>query len=161
MAAYLKLGSIKGESPEKDHKDWIVIESMSKGIHRSIPSGAQGANRARGETTLGDIVLVRNVDKSSVKIAESCAKGEFHDEAEIHFTSDLNGKAEPYLKYKLKNCVITSYNFHGAASGSPIPSEEITLGYTDVDWTWVVINPNTGKAEGNVAAKYSGAKKTA
>lgn len=155
MPAFLKLGDIKGEATDQGHKEWINIESMSAAIHRTIPSGAQATQRARGETTLGDIVVVRNVDKSSVKIAESCAKGEFHKEAEIHFCTDIHNAREPYLKYKLKNVVISSYSFSGTGSGNPIPSEEVTFGYTDIEWTWVVINPETGKVEGNIPAKYS------
>jgi len=28
-AAYVKIGDIKGEATDQDHKDWIIIESMN------------------------------------------------------------------------------------------------------------------------------------
>ena len=52
MPAFMKLGDIKGEATDADHKDWIIIESMSSPIFRSIPEGAKDQQRTKGETTL-------------------------------------------------------------------------------------------------------------
>lgn len=155
MAAYVKLGDIKGEATDQDHKDWIIIESMSAPIHRSIPSGAKDQQRTKGETTIGDIQLVRQLDKSSTKLQESCANGTFFKEVEIHFCSTVKNKQEPYLKYKLYDVIVTSYSFHGDASGDPLPSEQVSLGYSKVDWTYVVLDPKTGDKKGDVAAMYN------
>jgi type VI secretion system secreted protein Hcp len=155
MPAFVKIGDIKGESTDGSHKDWIIIQSMSSPIHRTIPAGAKDQQRTKGETTLGDIVMVRQLDKSSPKLAEACASGKFYPEVEIHFCSTVKGKQEPYLKYLLKNAIVTSYNFHGEASGNPLPSEEVTLGFTEIEWTYTILDPNTGDAKGNVPGKYA------
>jgi type VI secretion system secreted protein Hcp len=155
MPAFLKIGDLKGAATDQDHKDWVIIESLSAPIHRSIPQGAKDQQRARGETTLGDVVVVRQLDKSSAKLWEACATGKFFPEVEVHFCSTIKGKQEPYLKYKLSNVIITSYGFHGNSSGSPLPSEEVTLGFTEKEMTYVVLDPNTGDAKGNVAGKYN------
>lgn len=158
MPAYLKLGDIKGEASDSGHQDWIIIESMSSAIFRSIPEGAKDHQRTKGETTLGDIAVVRELDKSSTKLQESCANGTFFPEVEIHFCSTVGNKQEPYLTYKLKHVVVSSYGFHGNASGDPLPSEELTLGYTEVEWTYVLLDHTTGKPKGNVPAKYNPGK---
>ena len=158
MAAFLKLGDIKGEATDEGHKDWILIDSMSSPVFRSVPEGAKDTERSRGDTTLGDVVVVRQLDKSSTKLQEACANGTFYKEVEIHFTTQVKNKQEPYLKYKLKNVIVTSYSFHGNSTGDPIPTEEITLGYTEVEWTYVTIDPETGDAKGNVPAKYNPGK---
>lgn len=158
MPAYLKLGDIKGESTDADHKDWIIIESMSSPIFRSIPEGAKDQQRTKGETTLGDVVVVRQLDKSSTKLQEACANGTFYSEVEIHFCSTVKNKQEPYLKYKLTDVIVTSYSFHGNGAGDPLPSEEVTLGYTEVEWTYVTLDPATGDPKGNVPAKYNPGK---
>lgn len=154
MSAYVNIGNVKGESTDQNHKDWVIIQSMSASFHRSIPQGAKDQQRSRGETTCGDVVLVRDLDKSSVKLAEACATGKYYDSVEIHMCSDIKGKREPYLKYKLANVVISSYSFHGNSSGEPVPSEEVTLSYTGVDWTYIILNPNTGSPDGNVPGSY-------
>jgi type VI secretion system secreted protein Hcp len=158
MAAFVKLGDIKGEATDQDHKDWIIIQSMSSSIHRSIPSGAKDQQRTKGETSLGDINLVRQLDKSSTKLQEACANGTFFKEVEIHFCTTVKNKQEPYLKYKLKDVIVSSYGFHGDASGDPMPSEQVSLGYSEVEWTYVVVDPKTGDKKGDVATKYNPAE---
>src|SRR4051812_44008504 len=154
MGAFIKLGDIKGEATDEGHKEWVLLESMSSAISRSIPAGAKNNQRTKGETSLGDIVCVRQLDKSSVKIVEACANGTFYPEVEIHFCSQVGNKQEPYLKYKLYNVILSSYGFHGNSAGSPIPSEEVTLGFTKIEWTYIVLDPKTGKAQGNVPGKF-------
>ena len=161
-AAFMKLGDIKGEATDNEHKDWIIIESMSSPLFRSIPDNAKDAQRSRGDTTLGDVVVVRELDKSSPKIAESTANGFFHDEVEIHFTRSSGGTddrtQQVYLTYKLKDVIVTSYSFHGNAAGDPLPTEEVTLGYTEVEWTYITYDPKTGQKTGEVVGKYSPGK---
>ena len=155
MPAFMKLGDIKGEATDQDHKDWILLESMSAPLFRSIPEGAKDQQRTKGDTTLGDVVVVRQLDKSSTKLQEACANGTFYKDVEVHFCSTVKGKQEAYLTYKMKNVIVTSYSFHGNSSGSPLPSEQVTLGYTEVEWTYVVLDPETGDKKGNVPGKYS------
>jgi type VI secretion system secreted protein Hcp len=97
---------------------------------------------------------VKQLDQSSTKIQEACAKGDFQKEVEIHLTTDVKGKEEPYLKYKLENAIISSYSFHGNSSGSPLPTEQVTLNFTKATWTYVVVNKDTGKKEGQVETMY-------
>lgn len=155
MAAFMKLGDIKGEATDSNHKEWIIIEAMSSPIFRSIPEGAKDSQRSRGDTTLGDIVVVRQLDKSSVKLQESCANGTYFDVVEITFTSQIGNEQIPYLKYKLSNVIISSYSFHGNAAGDPLPSEETTFGYSKVEWTYILLDPKTGRSTGNVPGKFS------
>jgi type VI secretion system secreted protein Hcp len=158
MPAYVKLGDIKGEATDSDHKDWIIIQSMSSPIFRSIPDGAKDQQRTKGETTLGDVVVSRQLDKSSTKLQEACANGTFFKEVEIDFCTTVNNKQEPYLKYKLFDVIVSSYSFHGTAAGDPLPTEEITLGYTKVEWTYNVVDPKTGNKTGAVPTKYNPAE---
>ena len=155
MPAYMKLGSIKGEATEQSHKDWIILESMSAPIHRSIPQGARDQQRTKGETTLGDVFVTRQLDASSTKLAEACANGTFYPEVQVDFCTQAKNKQEPYLTYKLKNVIVTSYSFSGDASGDPLPSEEVSLGFSEIEWNYVIIDPKTGDKKGNVPAKFS------
>jgi type VI secretion system secreted protein Hcp len=151
----MKLGDVKGEATDQDHKDWIILTSMSAGISRSIAEGAKDQQRSRGETTLSDVVVTRNLDKSSTKLQENCANGTFFSEVEIHLCTTVKNKQEPYLKYKLKDVIISNYSFAGLATGDPQPSETVSLSYTEVEWTYVVIDPKTGDKGGQVPGKYN------
>jgi type VI secretion system secreted protein Hcp len=155
MAAFLKMGDIEGESTDEDHDNWINLDNISESHSRSIVEGAKDVARSRGTTTMNDVALSRPLDKSSVKLAEACAKGIFFDEVEIHLTTEFKGKEKPYLKYKLHDVIITSYNFHGTAAANPPPSETVTLNYTKVEWTYVTYDHETGDEKGNVPGDYS------
>ena len=161
-AAFMKLGDIKGEATDNDHKDWIIIESMSSAISRTASDKGKDAQRSRGDVTLGDVVVVKELDKSSPKLAESSANGVFYDEVEIHFTRTFERTGEeieqPYLTYKLKDVLVTSYSFHGNAAGDPLPTEAVTLGYAEVEWTYITYDPTSGEKSGEVVGKYSTGK---
>lgn len=155
MPAFMKLGDIKGEATDQDHKDWVIIESLSAPIYRSVPEGAKDQQRTKGETSLGDVNVVRQLDKSSTKLQEACANGTFFKEVEVHMCTTVKNKQEPYLKYKLKDVIITSYSMHARSSGDPLPTEQLTFGYTEVEWTYVVVDPKTGDKKGQVPGKYN------
>jgi type VI secretion system secreted protein Hcp len=152
MPAYLKIGDIKGEVTDANHKDWIAMDAISNGVSRTIPPAAKDAARARGDTMLSDVSITRTMDKSSVKLQEACASGKFFTEAEIHLCTTIKEKQQPYFEMKIKNVVISSYSFAG--TGSNEPSESLSLSFTAVEWTYIVLDPNTGDNKGNVPAKY-------
>jgi len=154
MPAFLKLGDIQGEVTDKDHKDWIHVESMTSGVSRSIPNGAKDVQRSRGQTTVNDIFVDRMVDKSTPKIAEACAKGEFFPEAQIHMCTNIDGKVKPYLIYTLKDVIVTSHNLTATATGDPTPSESVTLGFTKVEWMYKVLDYKTGGDKATVATDF-------
>jgi type VI secretion system secreted protein Hcp len=154
MPAFMKVGDIKGAAQDQGHSDWIRIDSMTSPIHRSIPEGAVDQQRARGETTLGDVVVVKQVDMATTKLAEACATGKFIADVQINFCTTVNGKNEPYLTYKLSNVIVTSHSFQGQADGKVLPTEEITFAYTKIEWNYVIIDPQKGTKGGNVPGKY-------
>lgn len=158
MPAFMKLGDIKGEATDAGHKEWILIESMSSPLYRSIPGGAKDQQRTKGDTTTGDIVVVRQLDKSSTKLQEACANGTFFKDVEIHFCTTVKNAQEPYLKYLISDVIITSYSFHGQASGNPLPSEQISMNGSKCEWTYIVVDPKTGDKKGNVVGKYNPAE---
>jgi type VI secretion system secreted protein Hcp len=158
MPAFMKLGEIKGQASDADHLDWVIIERMSFPIRRSIPENARDHQRTQGSTTLGDVTLVRELDKSTPALALACANGTWFKEVEIHLCSTIKNKQEPYLVYKLKNVIITGYGFDGNDQGDPLATDQVTLAYTDIEWTYMVLDPKTGAKQGQTAAAYSPSK---
>ena len=155
MAAFMKLGDIKGEATDAGHKEWILIESLSFPISRTIPTGAKDQQRTKGETTLGDVAVSRQVDKSSPKLFLACANGTFFKEVEVHLCTTVQNKQEPYLKYKLADVIVSSYAASGTSSGDPLPSESVTLGYSAIEYTYIVVDPKDGSKKGEVPASYN------
>ena len=147
MSAFITFGnsnSVPGESTDSAHGQWVIIQTMSAPIHRSIPEGAKDMQRMRGETTMGDVHIIRELDKSSVYIQQNCADGTLFDKVTIDFSVQLEGKNQTYLRYILEKVIISSYTINAHHSGQPLPSEQITLSYTKAEWNYTKYEP-TGK----------------
>ncbi len=142
-AAYLKIGDIKGEAVDHDHKDWIIIESMSSPITRAIvdvdSTTGQCSAGLRGGPTPGDVVVVKELDKSSPKIQEAVCNGTFYPEVIIDFVSTSSRGAEPYLRYKLTNVIVTSYGVGPGTNGAgdAVPMEDFNLNYGEIEFEYV------------------------
>jgi hypothetical protein len=80
MGLFVKIDGIEGESTDSNHAKWILTDSASLPVFRSIPGGAVDQQRTKGETSLGDITFTRQLDKSSPKLMEACALGKFNKE---------------------------------------------------------------------------------
>jgi type VI secretion system secreted protein Hcp len=154
MPAYIKIPDIKGEVEEQNHKDWIEVDSVSLPIFRSITEGAKGAQRRSGETSLGDMVIVKEWDSSSPKLAEAVCNGVHKDEVVVHLTSTINDKNVVNMEIKYSDVIFTGYSFHGTSTQQPVPTEQITMNYTEIEWTYKKFD-RMGKEAGNFPAHYS------
>ncbi len=160
MALYLKCEGIEGEATDDKHSKWIICDSASLSVFRSIPGGAKDQQRTKGETTLGDLTFVRQLDKSSPKMFEATALGKFHKEMKVEFTTTTGGKTDTYLCWTLENVIFTGYSVHGNSSGEPLPSEQITINFTKITKTYTEFDNKKGTKKGNVEAKYEVGKNT-
>ena len=131
QSGYMKLGDIKGESTDKDHKDWIIIESMSQGI--SKPEGATGVNRRRGGTVLEDISISKSMDRSSTMLCQFSVKGQVIPEVIIDLT---NGQKASFYTITMKNVLVSSYSSSASCSGSCNVMENISLNFEEITWTY-------------------------
>jgi type VI secretion system secreted protein Hcp len=145
-AYYAKYEGIDGESKDENHDKWIDVLSIDWGAQRP-GAGATGQSRRRGSAVVEDMTIALVYEKSAPKLQEKCLKGEIIPKLEIELT---NERDDVYLKYELKNVLITSFHESGSAEIGP-PTvvignnfEEIKITYTEYDDTG---NPTGGKAE--------------
>jgi len=155
MAAFLFIQGIDGESSEKEHKAWIRLNDFTSEVERSIPNGAKDTQRARGTTTVKDITINRDLDKSSVPLQYYCAAGKFVPQVKLHLTSQLDNKNVTYLEYTLDNVIIASYSLAANGGGESMPVETIRLAYTAAKWVYSPIdNQKGGGATGAVPHSF-------
>jgi type VI secretion system secreted protein Hcp len=133
VSGYLKLGDIKGESTDNDHKDWIVIESMSSPLS---PEETETAGSMSGERVMNPTFGVGlGSDESSDELRRLADSGEIIPEVEIDVeVLHAAGAETTYLKYKLTNVIVTSVSASG--SGGDVPVEEVTLTYQKISWDY-------------------------
>jgi len=172
-SAYVKFEGIDGESKSVGHEGWSEIVSFSQPI-TSPGSGATGTTRRRADVILEDIVVVKQIDKASPKLAEAICMGKVFPKVEIHLTGPSEGSTcqGTFYAYELKNVMISSYKATGSNplayaliapapdsilpySGPFIvqavdaPMEEISINFEEIKVTYTECD-STGKSKGNV-----------
>ena len=140
-AAFMKFEGVDGEATDKDHSSWSDLASFSQTITRGDPTA--DSTRQRAGATLGDIVLVKELDKASPKLAESILTGKVFPKVEIHLASS----AGTYFAYELKNVMVTSYSISGGADDRP--TEQFSLNFEEIKVTYTELDSD-GKSKGNV-----------
>lgn len=129
-----KNADIMGESKDADHKDWIILESVSWNHSRTIAAGVKSSQRSRGETFFNDIAIASMMHKGSMKIQQYAATGKVMKSVIIHFCrsgADGEKAVVEYLTITLTDCLVTSYST--AIAGEDIPIETYTLNFTKVE----------------------------
>jgi len=143
-AAYIKFDGVDGEATDANHKEWIEVLSFSQTIHR----GDSGSSvRTTAGVVFEDIVLTKELDKSSPKLAESVATGKVIPKVEFELTSSVG----TYYKYELTNVMVTSYSVSGSAD--EIPTEQVSLNFEEIKTTYTEYGSD-GKKGGNVETTW-------
>ena len=148
MAAYIKFDGVDGEAQDKDHKGWSDLSSFNQPIHK--PGTGTGSTRRRGDVVLEDITLVKELDKSSPKLAEAVCKGKVFAKVEIDVTASYTDAGRvTYYRYELKNSQVVSYNISGSGQSEDVPVEELSINFEEIKVTYSECD-SAGKSKGNV-----------
>jgi type VI secretion system secreted protein Hcp len=128
---FLKVDGIDGESQDAKHKNEIDVLSWSFGVTNS-GTMAMGGGGGAGKAAFNDFHFTMQVNKSSPKLKLACASGEHIKKAVL--TCRKAGKdQQEFLKYTFTDCIVSSFQQGGSASGSIIPVDEISLNYGQIE----------------------------
>jgi type VI secretion system secreted protein Hcp len=124
----LEIDGIKGESKSEKHKDAIEIESLSW--------GATNTGTAKAIT----LTLGKRIDKSSPLLFLRCATGEHIPTVKIICKKSTQEGDTDYYVVTLSDCLVSSFQSSGhggSAGGDTIPTDQISLNYHKIQWTYV------------------------
>ncbi|MGV8073236.1 MAG: Hcp family type VI secretion system effector [Syntrophobacteraceae bacterium] len=153
MALFIKFDGIDGECNDKDHKNWSDLLAMSWGLHKA-GAGATGQTRRRGVVTVEDVVITKELDKASPKLSESVCTGKVFPKVEIHDTTTYGeGNRAAFLKFELKNVMVSSFNLSAAGGGDAVPTESVSLNFEEIKQTYVEYD-SKGSKKGNVEMSW-------
>ncbi len=123
--AFLNFGDIKGESSDKEHKDWITVESFSWGLLRA-GTGAP-TTRAAMRPASQTLTVTKRLDMASPKLMAACSSGR-------HFTVVTLESGR--VRYELHDVIVSSFK-----QG---PTETLTLNFTSMTKQYVPLSPKVG-----------------
>ena len=125
-AILLSLPDIQGDSTIKGHKGDIELKSASVG---------------GGKPKIGEIIVVKDVDKSSPTLFKAVATGKHFPTATIVFRKAGKGQQD-YLKLTMTNVFVTSVKNVGSPS-DPRPSEQLTLTFKKLAVSYLASHNST------------------
>lgn len=153
--AFANFGDIKGESTDKDHKDWVMILSYSHAI-KQPPSVTQktAGGRTAEAVEHSEFQIVKLLDAATPKLYEAACKGTHLPEVVIELWR-AGGEPLKYMSFKLKEVLISGIIQDGNPSGdAKFPTEIVSMTYGTIEWEYTKQKPD-GSAAGQVAAKWS------
>ena len=149
MAGFIKFEGVDGEAQDKDHKAWSDILSFTQAIKKPGAT-ATGPTRRRGDVVLEDVVVTKEIDKATPKLAEAVCLGRVFPKVEIHLTASYTDAGRvTYYAYELKNAQVTSYSVGGSGQSEDVPVEEMNLNFEEIKVTYTETD-QTGKTVGNI-----------
>ena len=125
---FLKIDGIDGEARDHKHKGAIELLSYSWGLAQTLaPGGGGGA----GKPTVQDFSIVKQIDKSSPKLMEATCTGQHLPAVQL---SLVNKESQlEYMKIKLTDVLISSYQTGGAGAGGAVPVDQVSFNFNSVD----------------------------
>lgn len=154
--AFVNFGDIKGESTDKDHKDWVMITGYSQSVTQppSVTQKSAGGRSAEA-ATFSEFTVTKLMDAATPKLFEAACKGTHLKEVTIDLLRAGGDSPVKYMEIKLKEVMISGVIHHGDPTGeSQFPTETINMTYGAVEYTYTKQKPD-GTASGNVAAKWN------
>lgn len=124
--AFLKIGDIKGESVDANHKDEIDVLAWNWGMNN--PVSIQGGGAAIGKVSVQGISITKYCDAATAPLIIACCTGKHYPEARL---AVFKAGARPleYLRIILKDVIITAQST--ASENGNRPTEIITLNFSE------------------------------
>ena len=128
---FLKIDGIDGESQDDKHKDWIEVLSFSVG---TSPGGTTGGGASRERTTHNDFQIVKSMDKASPLLAMASCDGKSPGQAMFVARKAAGRDQQEYLKIKLTDIVISSYNTTGSSDDTPLETVSLNFSKMEIEY---------------------------
>lgn len=143
--AYLFISGVPGDSAEDKHRNWIDVLAFNYSISNPGAGSHAIAGAAASERpALGDLVIVKPMDKSSPKVYLLTSNGDHIPEAKLEILQ--NGVM--VLQYRLNDVTVTSVEAFGKEEVEGwMPLERVSLSYGKIEWSYTKTNEATSVKE--------------
>jgi type VI secretion system secreted protein Hcp len=129
---FLKLGTIKGDSKDSEHKEWIDVLSWSWGLSQS-GTFAYGGGGGAGKVNVSDLSIMKRVDMSSTDLMLKCATGKHYPDATLEMRK-AGDKPLVFMIIKMTDVLISSVQ---TSASSEEPMESLSLNFAKVNVKYV------------------------
>jgi len=139
---FLKLGNIKGEAADANHKDSIDVLAWSWGMSQSGTTH-MGGGGGSGKVSVQDISFSKYIDASSHALIQACCNGEHFDKALLTVRKAGKNPLE-YIKITMEEVIISSVTTGGSGSEDRL-TENVTLNFGKFKYEYTTQAPTGGQ----------------
>lgn len=147
---FAKFDGVDGEANEEDHADWIQILSIDWGME--LPDLGSDTERRRGAVDVHDFTITFPYDKAAPKLQEKTFKGEVIPTLEIELVIETETR-DTYLRYEMKNVVLTGYHVSGPEAGLVRPLVTVNVDMDEMKTTYSAFDED-GTFMGTVETEF-------
>lgn len=128
---YLDIPGVPGE----------VVTPAAFANQIEVLSMSAGAAKACSDprVSLSSVNIMKNTDKSTVKLSTALRDGTVYPTATLRFT---RSDGQVYQVYQLNNAVVESLQTSGSSGGSPRTTEAVSLTYAQLVVTYTFFDSN-------------------
>ena len=152
---FLKIDGINGDSADDAHQQWIEITSYSHRVYQPVGGAisAQGVHTG-GRADHADFAVVKRLDGSSPTLVLHCCMGKHIPNIRFELCRAM-GEKTTFMVYTFKDVIVASVGPSGSGdTEDPLPMEEITFRYGQINWEYTPTDITGGGKKG--AAVQSG-----
>jgi type VI secretion system secreted protein Hcp len=146
---FLKIDGIQGESLDAQHKDWIDVLYWSIGVTSAV-SARTVAGAVVGKASFQDLKFTKLIDKSSALLFRAVASGKHIKNATLEVW-DAAGKFK-FWEIVMEELIVSGITNSGNVQAN---TEEITLNFGTVKWTYTQPKRQDGSGGGQVKAGWN------
>lgn len=128
---FLKLEGIDGESEDSKQKGWIELLSWSWGEVQTGSAG-KGGGSGVGKVDMQDFSFTKFLDKATPKLMLFCASGKHIPTVEF-MARKAGGEQEHYMKMKLIDVLVSSFQTSNSAGSGSLPVESISINFSKIE----------------------------
>lgn len=141
---FLDVEGVEGESKAAGYEDWIDVSDFLSSVSRS-----KGSLRRRVAPVWEDLIVFKELDKASIKLAEAVTDGKVFEEVVLVYNQAKAGGNKISYEYRLKDSSVVSYLVDGSAELKP--DESVNFNFERIDWIYTEFGPD-GSKKGKIEA---------
>ena len=130
MDMFIKIGSLKGESRDKTHKEEIDVLAWSWGMSNS-GSAHVGDGAGSGKVSVQDLSITKYIDKTTPDLMLAACNGKHFDKAVLVVRKAGETPLE-YLTITMEEVLITNVST-GGSGGEDRLTENVTINFAKVN----------------------------
>lgn len=146
---FLNIPGIPGESADKDHKDWIMIESFSWGATQSGTLSLTNRPQFQGFT------VTKVLDKASPKLMLACMGATNLPQVNVELRYPGGTNSVVFLVIKLTDVMISSYTGGGGSGDLSLPLEQMTLNFSGINIQYQAVDATGAPSGSPVTATWN------